>query len=102
MALADLMELSLSKDSKKMGLSEERITAQIPVLRQYIAFWREYPDIFVEFSGTPSISLNFNSEKGKYASDFALDEQDGRLLSGDGYTKLDVTTKSGTLYLSEK
>ena len=49
MALADLMELSLSKDSKKMGLSEERITAQIPVLRQYIAFWREYPDIFVEF-----------------------------------------------------
>ena len=59
-------------------------------------------DISVEFSGTPSISLNFNSEKGKYASDFALSEQDGRLLSGDGYTKLDVTTKSGTLYLSEK
>ena len=59
-------------------------------------------DIRIAFSGVPSISLNFNSEKGKYASDFALDEQDGRLLSGDGYTKLDVTTKSGTLYLSEK
>lgn len=49
MALADLMELSLSKNSKKVGLSEERIKAQIPILRQYIAFWREYPDIFVEF-----------------------------------------------------
>ena len=49
MALADLMELSLSKDTKKVGLSEERLKAAIPVGRQYIAFWREYPDIFVEF-----------------------------------------------------
>ena len=49
MALSDLMELSLSKNNKKVGLSEERIREQIPVLRQYISFWREYPDIFVEF-----------------------------------------------------
>lgn len=49
MALAKLMELAQAKDIKKVGLSEERIKAQIPVLRQYIAFWREYPDIFVEF-----------------------------------------------------
>ena len=49
MALADLLELSLSKDGKKVGMSEERIRAQMPHLRNYIAFWREYPDIFVEF-----------------------------------------------------
>ena len=49
MALADLMELSLSKNTKKVGLSEERIAAQIPNLREYISFWREYPDLFVEF-----------------------------------------------------
>ena len=49
MALADLMELSLNKDGKKVGLSEERIRAQMPYLRNYIAFWREYPDLFVEF-----------------------------------------------------
>ena len=49
MALADLMELSLSKGSNKIGLSEERIREQIPHLREYIAFWREYPDLFVEF-----------------------------------------------------
>lgn len=59
-------------------------------------------DIRIAFSGVPSISLNFNEEKGKYASDFALTETDGRLTAGDGYTKLEVTTKSGTLYLSEK
>lgn len=49
MALADLMKLSLSTDTKKQGLSEERIRAQMPIIRQYIAFWREYPDMFVEF-----------------------------------------------------
>ena len=49
MALADLMELSLTKDAKKVGLSEERIRAQMPYLREYISFWREYPDLFVEF-----------------------------------------------------
>ena len=48
MALADLMALS-SKMTKKTGISEERIKAQIPIIRQYVTFWREYPDIFVEF-----------------------------------------------------
>ena len=47
MALADLMELSNNR--KKIGLSEERIDAIKPYLRQYIAYWREYPDMFVDF-----------------------------------------------------
>lgn len=50
MALADL--LSLSNEEKKIGLSEERVRAQLPALRQYIAFWREYPDLFVDFLQT--------------------------------------------------
>jgi len=49
MALADLMELSQSKGQKKIGLSEERVRAALPVVRQYVAYWREYPDMFVEF-----------------------------------------------------
>lgn len=49
MALQDLMNLSLAKDVKKVGLSEERVRAAMPVIRQYIAYWREYPDMFVEF-----------------------------------------------------
>ncbi len=47
MALQDLLDLSKSR--KKIGLSEERVRAVLPVVRQYIAFWREYPDIFVDF-----------------------------------------------------
>ena len=47
MALVDL--LNLKSDVDKIGLSEERVRACIPVARQYIAFWREYPDLFVDF-----------------------------------------------------
>ena len=49
MALADLMALSLNSNTKKVGLSEERIKAQKELLRKYIAYWREYPDMFVDF-----------------------------------------------------
>ena len=50
MALQDLLELS--QDRKKIGLSEERLEKTKPALRQYIAFWREYPDMFVDFLQT--------------------------------------------------
>ena len=47
MALQDL--LNLSSSSKKLGLSEERISAIVPVARNYVAYWREYPDMFIDF-----------------------------------------------------
>lgn len=62
MALQDLLNISKKQD-KKIGISEERIEAIKPVLRQYIAFWREYPDIFVDFmqtGGDPDRKKNFN------------------------------------------
>ena len=60
MALQDLMELSLSKGGKKTGLSEERIRESLPVIREYIAYWREYPDMFVEFLCGPGNPENFH------------------------------------------
>lgn len=60
MALQDLLNLSQERD--KIGLSEERVRAIIPVARQYIAWWREYPDLFVDFmaggDNRPKDSLN--------------------------------------------
>lgn len=47
MALQDLLDLSQAR--KKIGISEERINAVLPIIRQYTAFWREYPDLFVDF-----------------------------------------------------
>ena len=50
MALQDL--LAISSGTKKIGVSEERLEEIKPVLRQYIAYWREYPDMFVDFLQT--------------------------------------------------
>lgn len=47
MALQDLLILSNSRN--KIGLSEERVTAAIPMVRKYASWWREYPDLFVDF-----------------------------------------------------
>ena len=47
MALQDLLDVSSSH--KKVGLSEERVMAIVPVARDYVSFWREYPDIFIDF-----------------------------------------------------
>ena len=52
MALKDLVEAQASYNRKKIGLSEERIEAIIPIVRQYIAYWREYPDMFVDYVQT--------------------------------------------------
>lgn len=54
MALQDLMDLSQSKGQKKIGISPERIEAIKPQLREYFSFWREYPDLFVDFLQTGS------------------------------------------------
>ena len=56
MALQDLLDLSQNR--KKIGLSEERIKAIIPAARQYISFWREYPDLFVDFMKGPENTFN--------------------------------------------
>ena len=58
MALADLLNLKSEVD--KIGLSEERVRACIPVARKYIAFWREYPDLFVDFLVKKNNPENFH------------------------------------------
>jgi hypothetical protein len=47
MALQDL--LNLSSNRRKIGVSEERIEPLKPIIRQYISYWREYPDMFIDF-----------------------------------------------------
>lgn len=66
MALQELLDLSNSKNRQKIGFSEERIKKILPVVREYVAFWREYPDIFVDFMQTgnnpdiePKLKLRF-------------------------------------------
>lgn len=49
MALQDLLNLSTNQNNQKIGLSPERVAAIMPQVRQYVSFWREYPDLFIDF-----------------------------------------------------
>lgn len=62
MSLQALLDLS-SRKNIKVGVSEERLQPVIPVLREYISFWREYPDLFVDFlqtGGDPNKKKRFD------------------------------------------
>lgn len=50
MALKDFLELA--SERKKVEVSEERILAVLEPLRSYVAFWREYPDLMIDFMQT--------------------------------------------------
>ena len=50
MSLRKLLDFSSSRGSGlKQGLSEERLRAQLPHLRKLISFYREYPDLLIDF-----------------------------------------------------
>ena len=34
---------------ERIGISKERLEPLMPYLRNYISFWREYPDLFVDY-----------------------------------------------------
>jgi hypothetical protein len=50
MSLQNLLDLSSERNlGIKQGISEERLKNQLPYLRNTIAFYREYPDLLVDF-----------------------------------------------------
>ena len=50
MSLQNLLDLSSERNAGlKLGLSEERIKEQLPHIRNLISFYREYPDLLVDF-----------------------------------------------------
>ena len=58
MSLQNLLDLSSSRN-KKIGISEERVRAIMPEIRNTIAFYREYPDLFVDFVKGPDSNFKF-------------------------------------------
>lgn len=49
MNLKELLQLSSDRQYKKQGLSKERLLEDLPKLQKLISFFREYPDIFIDF-----------------------------------------------------
>lgn len=58
MSLQNLLDLSSSRN-RKIGISEERVRAIMPEIRNNIAFFREYPDLFVDFIKGPDSNFKF-------------------------------------------
>lgn len=58
MSLKKLLELN-STFGEKQGLSEERLSAQVGNLRDMISFFREYPDLFVDYIKGPDCNFEF-------------------------------------------
>lgn len=59
MSLQSLLDLSESRNNQKQEVSEERIAAVLPQLRQLISFFREYPDIYIDFIKGPDCNFEF-------------------------------------------
>ena len=59
MNLKELLQLSSDREYKKQGLSEQRLLADMDNLRNLIAYFREYPDIFVDFIKGKDSTFNF-------------------------------------------
>ncbi len=59
MNLQELLELSSNREFKKQGISEERLLEDLPKLQKLIGFFREYPDIFVDFIKGKDSNFNF-------------------------------------------
>lgn len=59
MSLQKLLDLSVSRNNKKTEISEERLMAEIDSLRDLISFYREYPDLLVDFMKGPDSSFQF-------------------------------------------
>lgn len=49
MKLKELLQITSEREYRKQGISEERLLQDIDQLRDLIAYFRQYPDIFVDF-----------------------------------------------------
>lgn len=60
MSLQNLLDLSSArKTNKKTEVSEERIQQCLPEIRKKIAFYRKYPDIFIDDIKGPDCTFKF-------------------------------------------
>ena len=59
MTLQELLDISSNRDFRKQGISEQRLLEDIDGLRNLISYFRQYPDIFVDFIKGKDSTFNF-------------------------------------------
>ena len=59
MSLESLLEISIGHEKNNKAVTEERLKACMPQLRDAIAFYREYPDLFIDDIKGPDCKFEF-------------------------------------------
>ena len=59
MSLESLLEISIGHEKNNKAVTEERLKACMPQLRNAIAFYREYPDLFIDDIKGPDCKFEF-------------------------------------------
>ena len=59
MGLQNILNQYIQYDTKKQGMSEERLSKQLDNLRYMISFFRKYPDLLVDFMKGPNSTFHF-------------------------------------------
>ena len=59
MSLQNILDLNASHNNRKLGISEERLRACLPELRNCFSFYRKYPDLFIDRIKGPECIFRF-------------------------------------------
>ena len=59
MSLSNILDQYIQHDTKKQGLSEERLLSQLDNLRYLISFFRKYPDLLIDYMKGPESTFQF-------------------------------------------
>ena len=59
MTLQEILNLSIQQQNRKQGLSPERLDAQLENIRYLISFYRQYPDLLIDFMKGPDSTFEF-------------------------------------------
>ena len=59
MSLSNILDQYIQRDTKKQGLSEERLLSQLDNLRYLISFFRKYPDLLIDYMKGPESTFQF-------------------------------------------
>ena len=59
MSLESIINLSIQDSNKKQGLSPQRLDLQLDNIRYLISFYRQYPDLLIDFMKGPDSTFNF-------------------------------------------
>lgn len=59
MSLSNILDQYIQRDTKKQGLSEERLLSQLDNLRYLISFFRKYPDLLIDYMKGPDSTFQF-------------------------------------------